>query len=82
MKSILDNSEFQTLKHPAYLLDTTPSDFGLLGAVKSKLTGTSHKDENELKEQINEILKSFDQKLLQSLFDFWIIRLEKIIEKM
>lgn len=81
VKSYLDNSEFRTMKHPAYSPDVAPSDFGLFGTVKNKLIGTSHNDENELKEHITEILMSFDQKFWQSLFDAWIMRLEKLIEK-
>ena len=69
------------MKHPAYSPDVAPSDFGLFGTVKNKLIGTFHNDENELKEHITEILMSFDQKFWQSLFDAWIMRLEKLIEK-
>ena len=48
--------------------DISPSYFGLLGTVKDKLIGCEHSTEEELKEHILQILRSFPHDFWQSLF--------------
>ena len=80
VKSFLANSDFRTLKHPAFSPDVSPPDFGIFGTVKQKLIGIVHEDEESLQDHINEILSSFDIEFWQSIFQSWIKRLEKLIE--
>ena len=52
-----------------------PSDFGLFGTMKEKLTGVEYDSEESLKSHILEILDEFKPDFWQSLFNSWIERL-------
>lgn len=80
VKNYIEDSEFRTMKHPAYSPDIAPSDFGLFGTIKNQLVGISHGTIEDLQQHIIKILDDFEPTFWESLFDEWMNRLGKVIQ--
>ena len=60
MKDYIENSEFRKKSHLVYSPDVAPSDFGLFGTMKEKLTRVENVSEESLKSHILVILDEFE----------------------
>jgi hypothetical protein len=56
-----------------------PSDFWIFGYLKGVLQGSSFNEPDELLSAIQAILTGIDRKTLDTLFQEWMIRLQKCI---
>ena len=78
-KAFIQNLGMNRLPHPAYSPDISPSDFWLFGYLKEKLEGTSHTNENELKQTIVSILQKIPKSDIIKVYENWIERLHAVI---
>ena len=75
----LDKLGVVRLIHPPYSPDLAPCDFFLFGYLKMKLEGSRFKNDQEVINAVNEILKSIDRITLASVHLEWVRRLELCI---
>lgn len=68
------------LPQPPYSPDLSPSDFYLFGYLKSRLAGSTFPNTEALLARLREIFASIEQKVLDSVYEEWKIRLSRVIE--
>jgi hypothetical protein len=73
--------KIQRIFHPAYSPDLAPSDFFLFGRLKRKLTEYEISDRQRLESAIIYIFDGIGQKTFIAVFETWINRLERVIER-
>jgi len=76
----IDELKLTKLPHPPYSPDLAPSDFYLFGYLKSKLAGSTFPDTRTLLTRLREIFACIEQKVLESVYEEWKIRLSRVIE--
>lgn len=67
------------VEQPKYSPDVSPNDFFLYGYVKNQLKGKVHRTREELYKSVVEIISKIDKKVLISIYENWITRLELLI---
>ena len=77
VKYFVDLNNMKVAPHPPYSPDIAPSDFYLFGYMKDQMKGESYESADELIHRVTEILNAIDHKILFSVFDEWMKRLEK-----
>jgi hypothetical protein len=68
------------LRHPPYSPDAVPSDFYLFGMLKEKFKNCPARTFDELKPEVDSILKSKSEAELISVFQTWLRRLQQVID--
>lgn len=68
-----------TFEHAPYSPDLAPCDFWLFPTLKSKLAECSFDMEEELKKNVEAILKDLSKDDLQFVFETWYKRMQKSI---
>ena len=68
------------MPHPPYSPDLAPTDFYLIGYIKTILKGTHFETLNELMAAIIAILEKMPHKLLEEVMDEWMHRLNAVIQ--
>jgi histone-lysine N-methyltransferase SETMAR len=76
----IDGKKFIRLPHPPYSPDVALSHFCLFGMLKEKLKSCQARMFDELKEQVDAILRSIPETELISVFETWFRRLQQIID--
>ena len=75
----IDVLGFQRLTHPPYSPDLAPMDFRVFPEVKAQLRGIKFSSANELMQQTQRIVSSFDSQWYRDTFDKWIMRHRKCV---
>jgi len=79
-QNALERNNITKLPHPPYSPDLAPCDFWLFGFLKGKLVGGSFNTEAELHEAVCSEIDKITIKNIRSVFNEWILRLEKCIQ--
>jgi hypothetical protein len=77
----IDGKKFIQLPHPPYSSNVTLSDFYLFGILKEKLKNCTARTFDELKQEVDSILRSIPEAELMSVFQKWFRRLQQVIDR-
>jgi hypothetical protein len=78
--SILEENGMTRADHSLYSPDIAPSNFYLLGYIKSMLSGTSFDDGGDLLSAVEDILGTMEKSTFDRVFLEWMERLQRCID--